>query len=123
MCLVQNLLKIGPVVLEKKFLNFVNVFSLFYNYLLLETELLTEDPRIFVLSLLEICTVVLAKKFFLNFVNVYFLFHNYLPLIKGGVFKLESPSHKCIVPSLVDICPVVLEKKFFKFHKCIFAIL
>ena len=87
MCLVQNLLKIGPVVLEKKLLNFVNVFSLFYNYLVLETELLTEDPRIFVLSLLEICPVVLVKNFFFYFVNVYFLFHNYLPLIKGGVLQ------------------------------------
>ena len=35
-CFVSNLVKIGPVVLEKKILKFVNVFSLFSNYLPLE---------------------------------------------------------------------------------------
>ena len=31
-----SLVEIGPVVLEKKIFNFVNVFSLFHNYLPLE---------------------------------------------------------------------------------------
>ena len=35
-CFVPSLVEIGPGVLEKKILNFVNVFSLFDNYLLLE---------------------------------------------------------------------------------------
>ena len=33
---MPSLVEIGPVVLEKKFLNFVNVFSLFRNYFPLE---------------------------------------------------------------------------------------
>ena len=33
---MPNLVEIGPEVLEKKILNFLNVFSLFHNYLLFE---------------------------------------------------------------------------------------
>ena len=35
-CFVPSLIEIGPMILEKKILNFVNVFYIFRNYLLLE---------------------------------------------------------------------------------------
>ena len=38
-CFVPRLVEIGPVVLEKKFLNFTNVLSLFRNYLPLEKDM------------------------------------------------------------------------------------
>ena len=40
-CFVLSLVEIYPVVLEKKIFNFVSVFSLFCNYLLLEMSLAT----------------------------------------------------------------------------------
>ena len=85
----------GPAVLEKKILNFVNVFwnSLFRNYLPLEkgkaldlNKLESSSPKD------ALCQVwlKLAQRFwrnrFLNFVNVFLLFRNYLPLEKGGPF-------------------------------------
>ena len=67
-CFVPSLVEFGPVVLEK-YLNFVNVFSLFSNYLPLEkgVTLLFEQIWIpltqecFVPSLIEIFPVVLEK--------------------------------------------------------------
>ena len=94
-CFVPNLVEIGPAVLEKKILNFVNVFwnSLFRNYLPLEkgkaldlNKLESSSPKD------ALCQVwlKLAQRFwrnrFLNFVNVFLLFRNYLPLEKGGPF-------------------------------------
>ena len=49
------------------------------------------------LSLVEICSVVLEKKILKFRKCVFSLFHNYLPLEKGGALhlnKLESPSSK-----------------------------
>ena len=82
------------------FFNFVNVFSLFHNYLPLE------KGGILLLNKFEspkdaLCHVWLKlaqwfwRRRFLNFVNVFWLFPNYVPLGKGGVLhlkKLESRS-------------------------------
>ena len=81
----------------KRFLNFVNVFSLFCNYLPLEKDwtlllnkLESPSPKD------ALCQVwlKLAQWFwtisFLNFVNVFSLFHNYLPLEMGGALNLNK---------------------------------
>ena len=89
---------------EEDFLYFVNVFSVFCNYLPLE------KGRILHLNKLEsplprdaLCQVWLKlaqwfwRKRFLNFVNVFSLFRNYLPFEMDRALhlnKLETPSPK-----------------------------
>ena len=101
---MPSLVEIGPVVMEKRILNVINVFFLFPNYIPLEKD------RALHLKKLEspspkdaLCQVWLKlaqwfwRRRFLNFVNVFSLFRNYLPLGKGGALlfnKLESPSPK-----------------------------
>ena len=87
-------------------LNFIDVFSLFCNYLLLKKggDHLIEQTwnpfiqRYCVLSLIEIGPVVLEKKIFkFRQCNFAILLKYYLPLEKGGAIhlnKLESPSPK-----------------------------
>ena len=86
--------------LWRRFFNFVNVFSLFQNYLPLEkgralhlNQFKSPSPKD------ALCQVwlILAKWFwrFFNFVNVFSLFLNYLLSEKGGPLylnKLKSPS-------------------------------
>ena len=117
-----------------KYLNFVNAFLLFRNYLPLEkgwhgtfiwTNLNPHHPKE---ALCQVC-LKLAKWFwrrFLNYANVFSLFRNYLSLVKGWAVhsnKLESSSPKDA------LCPVWLNwpsgsrKKIFQFRQCIFAIL
>ena len=95
-------------------LNFVNIFSLFRNYLPLGEGWIRITQGCFVPSLDEISTVVLEKQIFLNCVNVFLLFPNHLPLEKGMAFhwnKLESPfTQEYFVPSMVETGPVPLEK-------------
>ena len=88
----------------RKFITFINVFSLFRNYLGLEKSVALylnklESP----LPKDALCQVwmKLVQLFwrgrFFNFVNIFSLFRNYLPLEKGGALrlnKLESPSPK-----------------------------
>ena len=89
---------------NRRFLNFVNVFSLFHNYLTLEKGGALhfnkfESPS----SKYALCQVWLKlaqcfwRRRFLNFVNIFSLFIDYLPLEKDGTLhlnKLESPSPK-----------------------------
>ena len=104
------------------FLNFVNLFSLFRNYIPLKMGGALhlnehESPS----SKDALCQIQLKlaqwfwRKYFFNFVNVFLLFRHYLPLEKGGALylnKLEFPFIQgCIVPDLVEIGSVVLEKK------------
>ena len=111
-----------------RFLNLVNVFSLFYYYLSLKIGIAlhlnkfeSPSPR----DALCQVWVKLAKWFwrrrFLNFVNVLLLFRKYLHLEMGMALhltKLESPSHHDA------FCQVLLKlaQWFFKFCQCIFAI-
>ena len=100
--------------LRKHTLNFVNVFSLFHNYLPLELGkgLNLDHPRMlsakfgcgpsfeqnwipftkgcFVLSWVKIGPVILEKNIFDDFVIVFSLFHKYLPLEKGGANQLNK---------------------------------
>ena len=86
------------------FFYFVNVFSVFRNYLSLEKGGVLHLNKLELPSPKDaICQVWLKlaqwfwSKRFLNLVNVVSLFHNYLPLEKGGALylnKLESPLPK-----------------------------
>ena len=91
---------------RRRSLNFVNVFTLFPNYLPLK-----KDGAIHLNNLESpsrkdaLCQVWLKlaqwfwRRRFFNFVNVFSLFSNYLPLEKGGTLhfnKLESPSPKML---------------------------
>ena len=89
--------------LRRRFLNSVNVFSLFRYYLHLEKALpiiLTFESHspndALCHDLLKLAQWFL-RRFFFNFVNVFSPLCNYLPLKKSRVLylnKLESPSHK-----------------------------
>ena len=114
---MPSLVEISSVVLERRFFNFVNVFSLFRNYLPLGkgraphlNKLESPSPND------ALCQVwlKLAQWFwrrYLNFVNVFSLFRNYLPLGKGGALhlnKLEFPTPKdalCFVYFLYMVVP------------------
>ena len=96
---VPKLVEVDLVV-SRKDLNFVNVFSLFYNYLPLKmggtlhlNKLFSPSPKDALWQVwLKLVQWFLRR--FLNFVDVFSLFRNYLPLEKGGTFhlnKLESP--------------------------------
>ena len=99
-CFVPSLVEIGSVILEKKiFFNFINVFSLFRNYLPLEKGRALYLNKTLIpftqgwFEPVEIGSVVLEKENFWNFVNVFLPFCNYLPLKKSRVLdfnKLES---------------------------------
>ena len=88
----------------RRFLNFVNVFSLFHNYLPLEeggvlhlNKLESPSPKDALCQVwLKMAQWFWRRRFF-NFINVFSLFHYYLPLEKGGALhlnKLESPSSR-----------------------------
>ena len=88
----------------KRFLNFINVFSLFCNYMYLSMEKGGVWSK-------------LARWFwarFLNFINVFSLFLLLSPLGKGwgpSFVQTWIPfTQGYFVPSLVEISPVVLEK-------------
>ena len=100
--LCQVWLKLAQWFWSRRFFNFVNVFSLFRNYLPLEkgralhlNKLESPSPKD---ALCQVWLKVVQwfwRRFFLNFVNVFSLLHNYLLLEKGGSIhlkKLESPS-------------------------------
>ena len=88
--LCQVWVKLAKWFWRRRFLNFVNVFSLFRHYLPLEKAITLHmnkseppSPRD------ALCQVWLKldqwfwRRFFFYFVNVFSLFHNYLPLEKG----------------------------------------
>ena len=89
---------------RRGFFNFVDVFSLFRNYLPLEkrgtlhlNKLESLHPRMLFAKFGWNWPSGSGDKRFLNFVDVFSLFRNYLPLEKGGALhlnKLESPSPK-----------------------------
>ena len=100
--LCQVWLKLAQWFWRRRFFNFVNVFSLFRNYLPLEkggahylNKLESPSPKD------ALCQVWLKlaqwfwRRGFLNFVNVFSLFRNYLPFEKGRSLhlnKFKSPS-------------------------------
>ena len=105
---MPRLFEIGSVVLEKRiYTNFVNVFSLFPNYLPLKKGGAFHLNNLKSTSLKDaLCQVWLKlaqwfwRRRFFNFVNVFSLFRNYLPLKKGGTLllnKLETSSPKDVL--------------------------
>ena len=102
--LCQVWLKLAQWFWRRRFLNFVNVFSLFRNYLPLKkggalhlNKLESPSPKDASSQVwLKLAQWFWRRRFF-NFINVFSLFHNYLPLKKGGALLLnnrESPSPK-----------------------------
>ena len=88
---MPSLGEIGPVVLEKKIFNFINIFSVFYYYLPLEKGValhLTFTQGCFVPSLVEIGPVVMEEKTF-KYCQYIFTISLLSPLVKG-----HSPSLK-----------------------------
>ena len=82
------------------FQNFINIFSLFHNYLPLKRaesfiwiNLKSLYPRMLCANLFEICPVVWRKRFF-KFVNVLLQFCIHFPLEKGQCPSFEHPSPK-----------------------------
>ena len=89
------------LVLERMIFKFVNVFSLFRNYLPFEKDGTLHLNQLDFKN--DFCDVWLKlsqwfwRRRFFNFVNVFSLIRNYLPLEKGGALhlnKLESPLPK-----------------------------
>ena len=91
--LCQVWIKLAQYFWRRGFFNFVNVFQLFLNYILLEkggplhlNKLESPSPK----DALYQDWLKLAQQFcrrrFLNFVNVYSLFRNYLPWKRAGPF-------------------------------------
>ena len=79
----------------------------------------------FVLSLVEIWSVVLEKNIFKNFVNVFSLFCNYFPLENGGALyqnKIESSLPKNAFCQLFMKFPQTVLEKIFKFRQYILAL-
>ena len=94
-----SLIEIGSVILEKKiFFNFVNVFSLFCNYLIVHlNKLESPSPKDALRQVGLKLALWFWGKIYLNFVYVFSLFRNYLHLEKGGTLYLnkhEFPSPK-----------------------------
>ena len=123
--LCQVWLKLALLFLRRRFLNFVNVFSLFCNHPSLERGMALHLNKIeFTLSKDALYQVWLKlaqwfwRRRFWNFIlNIFLLFCYYLPLEKGMVLhlkKLESTSPKdalCQLPSLFEIGLLVLKEK------------
>ena len=93
--------------MEKKiFFNFVNLFSLFRNYIYLPLEkgealhlnkLESPSPKDALCKVWSKLTLWFWRRRFFNFVNVFSLFRNYLPLEDGRALhlnKTESPLPK-----------------------------
>ena len=95
--LCQVWLKLAKWFWRRRFINFVNVFSLFRNYLPLKRGLALPLNKLESPSLKDaLCQVWLKlaqwfwRRRFFNFVNVFSLFRNYLPLEKGGALPLKK---------------------------------
>ena len=89
---------------ENDFLNFLNVFSLFRNYLPLEkgralhlNKLESPSPKDALCQVWFQLAQWFWRRRFFKFINVFGLFRNYLPLERGVAVhlkKLKSPSPK-----------------------------
>ena len=132
------LIKLAQWFWRRRFSNFVNVFSLFRNYLPLE-EGRTHHLNKFESPLPKdaLCQVWLKlAQWIWNWLSgsgedflISSMYFRYLIIIspwkKEGPFfstNLNTLHPRCFVPGFVEIGRVVLEKKIFKFHQGIFNI-
>ena len=123
-----SLVEIDQWFWKRKYLNFINVLSLFPNISpwkkerpFMWTNLNSLHPRMLCAQFGWNWPKGSWEEEFLNFFNVFSIFRNSL---LGPSFEQTWILYTkgCFVPSLVEIGPVVLEKKIFKFCQCIFAI-
>ena len=130
--LCQVWLKLALWFLRRRFLELVNVFSLFRHYLPLEKGVALHSKKCESPSpKYALCQVWLKlAQWFLRrcfkFVNVFSLFRNYLPLEKGVALhskKCESPSPKdALCQVWLKLDQWFLSRRFLKVRQCIFAI-
>ena len=106
-CFASSLFILTQWFLIRRFLNFVNVYSLFRNYLPLEKGLDSHHPSM-------LCAkfgwnwpsgsweedISISSMYFRYFVNIFPWKRAWIPITQG-----------CFVPSLVEIGPMALEKK------------
>ena len=114
---MPNLVEIGPAVLDKKILNFVNLYFCYFIIIspwkrigpFICTNLNPHHPR-------RHCAKCGSGEIFFEF-RQFLHFLNYLPLEIGWGPLFEQTwipiKQGCIVLSLVEIGPVVLDKKIF----------
>ena len=138
--LCQVWLQLAKWFWRERFLDFVNVFSLFRIMSLgkrwgpsFEQTWIPFTRGCIVPSLVEIDPVVLEEKIFkfrqciFAISSMSFRYFATVSLWQGRGFSFEqtwiSFTQWCIVLSLVEIRPMVLEKKIIKFRQCFFAIL
>ena len=122
---MPNLVEIRPLVLRRRFLKFVNVFSLFRYYLPFEKGVALHlrkpefpSPKDALGQVwLKLAQWFLRKRF-LKFVNIYLLFRYYLPLEKGvalHLIKHEFPSPKnALCKVWLKLAPWFLRRRFSK---------
>ena len=103
--LCQVWLKLAQWFWRRRFFNFVDVFSLFRNYLPLEkgrahhlNKLESPSPKDALCQVWLKLAQWFQKRRFLNFVNVFSLFPNYLPLEKSGALHLNK--HESLHPKM-----------------------
>ena len=119
---------------RRLFLNLVNVFSLFLNYLPFEkggalhlNKLDSPAPKDALCKVwLKLAQWFWRRRFFFNFVNVFSIFRNYLPLEKGAALhlnKFESASSKDALCQLwLKLAQWFWRRKFFLFKKNVFSL-
>ena len=124
--LCQVWLKLAHWFWRRRFFNFVNVFSLFLNYLPLEkggtlhlnkTE--SPSPKDTLCQVWLKLTQWFWRRRFWNFVNVFSLFRNYLPLDESRVLhlkKLEFPSpDDALCQVWLNMAQWFWKRRFFNF--------
>ena len=117
--LCQVWLKLAWWVFRRRFLNFVNVFSLFRNYLPLEKgvtlhmyQLEFPSPKDAMCQIWLILAQWFWRRRFLNFVDVFSLLRNILSPLGIWITSILF-TQGCFVLSLVEIGSVVQEKKMY----------
>ena len=117
----QVWLKLAQWFLRRRFLYFVNMFPLFFDYLPSEEgrdpsfkKPESPSPKDALCHVwLKLAQWFLRRRY-LNFVNVFSLFRNNFPLKRAGSSfeQILIPfTQECVVPSLIEISPMVLQKE------------
>ena len=119
---MPSLVEIGQMVLEKKNINFVNIFSLLFplgkGRGLHLKKLKSPSPKDNLIGLVDTCPVVLEKKILKKSSMYFSQFHNYDLLVKGVALhlnKLECPSPKdALLQVWLKFDGSFWERRFFK---------
>ena len=109
--LCQVWLKLAKCFWRRRFLNCINIFSIFRNYLPLDktkalhlTNLISHQPRMRCIILIEIALVVQERTFFKIHPGIFSLFRNFLPLEKVRGLHLNKPESASRNDLLCQVC-------------------